>query len=634
MDKNNIIGITLIFILFFIWAKINSPSPEELAEQKRVQDSIQLAAAKVEELAKLPEPTETAAQPTPAKLTESDSMRQARLAGAYGPFALSAEGDEVDQVLENELFKITFSNKGGRIKNVLLKEYKKVTADSSGEETQHPLYLLEDEKNKFEYFLPIAGIPSGGVKTSDLFFDASKNGTSISFKAKTTNGGSFEQVYTITPGTYNIDYEIKLNGMNNVLATNAQPVKLHWENYLDRLEINTDYEKNYTSIYYKVGEDSPDNCSCTSDDTEVINSKPIEWVSHSNQFFNSSLMAVNDNFRAAELKVELTGEDSDDLKKLSSEIVLPLEGSGDESFAMDFYIGPNEFKRLQAFDAELEDIIPYGSSIFGTINRWVIRPMFNFLSGFIGNAGLVILMLTLIVKLVMYPLTYKMLYSQSKMAALKPQLATVKDKHKDDQQAQQMETMKMYREFGVNPLGGCLPIALQMPIWFALYRFFPASIEFRQADFLWATDLSSYDVFAMLPFEIPFYGDHISLFTLLWAATTVIYTYYNTKHMDMSVNPAMKYMQYGMPIMFLFFFNNFAAGLTCYLLFSNIMNIGQTIITKNYIIDQEKIKKEMEEYRKKPKKKGGFQERLEAALREQQKAQAAKESGKSKKKKK
>jgi len=301
---------------------------------------------------------------------------------------------------------------------------------------------------------------------------------------------------------------------------------------------------------------------------------------------------------------------------------------------MQFYVGPNEFNRLASFELDMEDIVPYGSSIFGTINRWIIRPMFNILSSFIGSAGIVILLLTFIVKLVLYPLTYKMLYSQSKMGALKPRLAKLKEKNPDDAQAVQMETMKLYREFGVNPLGGCFPIALQMPIWFALYRFFPASIEFRQASFLWATDLSSYDVITYLPFAIPFYGEHVSLFTILWAVTTVIYTYYNTKHMDMSVNPMMKYMQYFMPIMFLFFFNNFAAGLSCYLFFSNLMNITQTVVTKNYLIDKGKIEKELQEYKKKPKKKGGFQDRLADAMRQAQGAQAEREKGGGKKKKK
>ena len=219
------------------------------------------------------------------------------------------------------------------------------------------------------------------------------------------------------------------------------------------------------------------------------------------------------------------------------------------------------------------------------------------------------------------------------MAALKPRIAEMKGKFGDDAQKQQMETMKMYREYGVNPLGGCFPIVLQMPIWFALYRFFPASIDFRQAGFLWADDLSSYDAFIQLGFELPFnMGAHISLFTVLWAVTTLIYTYYNSKHMDMSANPAMKYMQYLMPIMFLGFFNSYASGLTCYLFFSNIFNIGQTIITKNYIINQKKLEKELVDYSKKPKKKkGGFQERLEKALKEQQKIQADKDAKKNKK---
>jgi YidC/Oxa1 family membrane protein insertase len=273
----------------------------------------------------------------------------------------------------------------------------------------------------------------------------------------------------------------------------------------------------------------------------------------------------------------------------------------------------------------MEDIVPFGWSIFGTINRWVIRPIFSFLSNLIGSKGIVILLLTLIVKSLVYPLTYKMLYSQSKMSALKPQLAKLKDKFKDDAQKVQMETMKIYREYGVNPAGGCFPMVLQMPIWFALYRFFPASIEFRQAPFLWANDLSSYDVFFRLPFSIPFLGDHLSLFTFLWAVSMLVYTYYNSKMMDMgsmASMPMMKYMQYLMPLMFVFFFNSYASGLTCYLLFSNLLNIGQTLVTKNYLIDNEKILVELDANKKKPKKKGGFQDRLQKALQEQQKVAA------------
>ena len=272
----------------------------------------------------------------------------------------------------------------------------------------------------------------------------------------------------------------------------------------------------------------------------------------------------------------------------------------------------------------MTDVISFGSSIFGGINRWVIRPLFDFLSSFIGNMGISILVLTLIVKLLVYPLTYKMLVSNVKMQVLKPELEKMKAKLKDDSQAQQVQQMKMYQEYGASPLGGCLPMVLQMPIWFALYRFFPASIQFRQESFLWASDLSTYDVLTKIPEWIPFMQGHISLFAVLWAITTVIYAYYNSKHNDYSAQPMMKYFQYVMPVMFLGFFNSFASGLTAYLLFSNTFNIAQTIITKNFLIDHDKLKAKMDANKKKPKKTTGFSARLQDALKEQQKQKAKK----------
>jgi YidC/Oxa1 family membrane protein insertase len=306
---------------------------------------------------------------------------------------------------------------------------------------------------------------------------------------------------------------------------------------------------------------------------------------------------------------------------------------------MTIYSGPNEFERLRAFNTALEDIIPFGSSIFGSINRWVIHPILDFLARFIGNQGIVILILTLLVKLFVYPLTYRMVLSQSKMAALKPRMEALKKKHGDDQQAMSVETMKMYSEYQVNPLGGCLPVLLQMPIWFALYRFFPAAIEFRQESFLWATDLSSYDSILQLPFHLPFgAGAHISLFTLIWVFTTLWYTWYSMKQMDTSAMQndqmkVMKYMQYFMPVMFMFFFNAFASGLTLYLCFSNIVNIGQTVVTKQFLIDNEKIKAELEANKNKPKKTGGWRDKFEQAMKEQQKVQAEREKAKQKGKK-
>jgi YidC/Oxa1 family membrane protein insertase len=495
------------------------------------------------------------------------------------------------------------------------------------------LELLEDAKNRFEYLLPVPSAPNGIVRSSDLIFQPSLNGQTLSLRAEIADGQYFEQKYTLKDSTYLLDYDVSFAGLEQVLANDAQTIKLNWVNYLDKIEINENYERNYTSIYYKPTEEDSDRCSCTSSDELDSGEQKIKWVSGVNQFFNSTIIA-KDRFESAVIATEVLDADAPDLKKVTAEINLPYNHSPNETVNMQMYIGPNDFERMQAIGYDFTDVIPYGKSIFGAINRWVIRPLFNFFDGITGNKGIAILLLTLLVKLLVFPLTYKMLYSQSKMAAMKPYLEKTKEKHKDDAQAQQMETMKMYREYGVNPMGGCLPMILQMPIWFALYRFFPAALTFRQEPFLWATDLSSYDVLMYLPFEVPLgFGSHISLFAVLWAITTLIYTYYNTKHMDFGANPMMKYFQYIMPIMFLGFFNSFASGLTCYLLFSNVLNITQTVVTKNFIIDNDKIVEELEANKRKPKKKGGFQQRLEAALKDQQKKQEELEMKKKKSKK-
>ena len=627
MDKNSLIGFALIFILFMVWGQLNTPSAEELAA-KRTQDSLEQVQNNLdsEEIAAAIEEETQIAQPE-----VSDSAKMIQMAGKYGVFGNSAVGSESTQTLENDLVKIEFSNKGGRITSVKLKEYKKNLFNDQQEEVITDLYLQEDKKNKFEYQLPIAGAAGGIVNTSNLYFTPTLKGNTLSFKANAGNGKYFEQKYVLESDGYGIDYDINFVGLENDLRGDAKVVKLRWDSYLDKLERSEYYDRIYSSIYYKETDDNPTYCTCTSDDEVDTEDKSVKWLSHSNQFFNASLIAKETNFKSAFMETKMYDETNEDLKFLGSEISIPLN---DKSFAMHMYIGPNEFDRLNAYEMELEDIIPYGRSILGTLNRWVIRPMFNLLSGIISNKGIVILVLTFIIKLVLYPLTYKMLYSQSKMGALKPRIEKMKEKNPDDAQAAQMETMKLYQEYGVSPLGGCLPIFLQMPIWIALYRFFPASIEFRQASFLWATDLSSFDVAFNLPFELPMQmGAHISAFTLLYAITSLIYTYYNTKHMDMSANPSMKYMQYLMPIFFMGFFNSYASGLTCYLFFSNLFNITQTIVTKNYLIDQDKIAADLEAYKKKPKKKkkgGGFQERLSKALKEQQELQKQRDLDKSK----
>ncbi len=627
MDRSTGIGLVLIFILFFVWAQFNNSSSDELTEQQKLeQDSI----AKINT-------QEPAAGQTPDSVISndttlvSDSLRQILvnkdLELKFGIFANSASGTEKLDTLENEVFIVVLSNKGGTVKEVELKEYQQIIQEKKNEEMKIPLKFMNDPKNSFSYKLPLLGTQAAAVSSENLYYSVEKTAQSIKFIATASTGGRFIQTYSIEPGSYNIAYTVSIENLQSAWNDDVKEIDLKWDNYLQKLEYNEAFEKTYSTVYYRAVDESPDYCSCRSDDEAIVDEQDVKWFSHANQFFNSSLIAKS-AFGHGKFTTRMLSDSSENLKLVTTEVKIPLSPAN-PSFAMDMYLGPNEFKRLRAYGVYLEDIIPYGSSIFGSINRWIIRPIFDFLSSFIGSAGIVILLLTLLVKLALSPLTYKMLLSQSKMSSLKPEMAGLKEKYKDDPQQLQVETMKIYREFGVNPLGGCLPMVAQMPIWFALYRFFPAAIEFRQEGFLWATDLSSYDVITYLPFEIPFYGAHVSLFTLLWAGTTIAYTYYNSKMMDMSaMNPAMMYMQYLMPIMFLFFFNSFAAGLACYLFFSNVLNIGQILITKNYLIDHDKIRQKLDENKKKPKKKSGFGARLEQVMKDQQRIQAEKKAKK------
>jgi YidC/Oxa1 family membrane protein insertase len=624
MDKNQIVGFVLILMIVIGWSVITAPSQEELERQKYLQDSIKQAELALEQT-QLNQGAAAAIANDDQVL--SDSMLIQQRGQDYGIFASSSVGEEQFYTLENELLKLKFSNKGGIIKEAVLKEHKKIIKAEDGTEVKVDLKLLEDEKNRFEYILPIGGKQ---VSTMDLFFKGTESGgNSISFVANAGNG-SIVQTYTVEPNSYHIDYDVQFSGLQNSVERNTDKIQLKWLNYLDKLELNETFEKFYTTTYYKeVGEDS-DYCSCRGDDEEEEDDKSLKWVSGVNQFFNTSIISKDVPFDGGNFEVKMMDEDSEDIKLLSTTLGIPFQHNSTEKFGMALFIGPNDFERLKSYDNGLEEIIPYGRSIFGTINRYLIRPFFNWLNKFISSKGIVIIVLIFIIKMLLYPLMYKMLHSQAKMSALKPDIAKMTAKFKDDPQKKQMETMKLYREFGVSPLGGCLPMAMQMPIWYALFRFFPADITFRQEPFLWASDLSSYDVFFNLPFTVPALGSHISLFTILWAVSTVLYTYYNTKHMDMSANPAMKYVQYFMPLMFVVFFNNYASGLTCYMFFSTLFNIIQTVVTKKFVFDEDKIRKELQKEKEKPKKKGGFQAKLEEAMKQQQKAAEQKANSTSK----
>jgi len=624
MDKNQILGFTLILFIVAAWTFLTAPTAEEMERQQFLQDSVRMA----QELAVQQLEERSATQNALNSNISNDSASMASNIQQYGSFGENYIGNEEVFTLDNSKITIQFTNKGGRLNKATLKEHMKIIENENNEEIKVPLELFEDEKNRFEYLLPVQGKT---INTGDLYFTTNQSSNSISFRANAGNG-YIEQVYTLQPDSYTLDYNLNLVNLNQEINTSAQPITLHWKNYLDKLEVNVGFEKYYSTVYFKETDEDSDYCSCRSDDTEELDDKNVEWVSHVNQFFNTSLISKSAPFEGGVFETKMMDDKDDNLKLIETKLNIPYGQSANESMAMQFFIGPNEFEELKAFDNGLEQVIAYGRSIFGTINRVIIRPFFNFLLGFISSKGIVIITLIFIIKMLLYPLNYKMLHSQAKMGALKPQLAGLKDKFKDEPQKVQMETMKVYREYGVSPFGGCLPMIMQMPIFYALFRFFPADITFRQESFLWANDLSSYDVFLRLPFEIPMFGSHLSLFTILWAITQVIYTYYNTKHMDLSANPAMKYVQYLMPVMFLVFFNNYSSGLTCYMFFSTLFTILQTIITKKFVFDDEKILKELEIKKAKPKKKGGFQERLEEAMKQQQKAQKAKENQSKKKK--
>jgi YidC/Oxa1 family membrane protein insertase len=604
MDRNNIIGFALLAILFTIWITVNNNNTEKNQILKKQQDSIAVAKQNQHIADSLKAFQLTSAKPDSAKQVLSDTAAQ------------NIVQKPMDVTIENDLMALTVTNVGAKIKGIHLKKYKTSSEDKKGDEVRDPLYLQNAPENIQEYILPLSN--GNLLKTGSLPSQVEKIENKIVVKTALPNNATLEQSYRLDEATYQIDYEVKIVG--NPGLDVSKPVSIRWVDNLTRLEKNYTYERTYSTLYFKEVGESSDYISYSKDKTLKLEGKKLEWISNVNQFFNSSWIP-DKPFENAELTIKQGVGEEKYLKRTEAVVSIPAEFNNGGVFKMKMYTGPNDFERLRAYNNNLDDVIQFGSSILGSINKWVIRPIFTFLGSFLSSQGLVIFLLTLFVKLALWPLTYKMIYSQSKMSSLKPKLDKLKAKYGDDSQKIQMETMALYREFGVNPLGGCLPMVLQMPIWFALYRFFPAAIEFRQAPFLWATDLSSYDVFFKFPFHVPMLGSHLSLFTVLWTVTTLLYTWYNFKKIDTTstaANPALKYMQYIMPVFFMAFFNSFASGLTCYLVFSNIINIVQTLVTKNYLISQDKIERELENYKKKPKKKGGFSERLGEMMKEQQ----------------
>ena len=424
-------------------------------------------------------------------------------------------------------------------------------------------------------------------------------------------GAYIQYTYTIHPDRYLMDVSLRMNDMEEHRTDNVQ---LNWMIKSPQQEQNRQNEQNYSSLYYRYFEGDVEKFKLRSKKElqDVNETTKIHWVAYKDQFFSSVLIADKLPFEGGYMAYERLPESHKNLARFSAELPIPYDRTNDFVLPMHFYFGPNNFKALKRIGFHLQDLVTIGGSVIRWINAFVIIPIFNFLGNFISNYGLIILLLTLIIKLALLPLTYKSYMSQAKMRALKPEIEEINAKiPKDKAMERQQATMALYKKAGVNPMGGCLPMLLQMPILYAMFRFFPTSIELRQQSFLWAHDLSTYDSILHLPFTIPMYGDHVSLFTLLMTVSTILSMRMNSATTGTeSAMPGMKGMMYVMPVMFMLILNNFSAGLTYYYFLANLITLGQNVIFKQFV-DEEELRRKLHARKAKPGKKSGFQKRLE-----------------------
>ncbi|PKQ63120.1 membrane protein insertase YidC [Labilibaculum filiforme] len=617
MDRNSIFGLLLIGAILIGYTYLTKPSEEEI-KAMNTRDSI----ARVDKLRN--EEFEAARlEGLKAKYAEVEKDSVA-IKDTYGAFAGAVNQKEELITLENKLVKLTLNTRGGRIQNVQLKKFQ--THDSL------PLLLWAEKNSKFGLSFYAENKP---MNTQDLFFveangadavDATTSEKGVSMRLMVGDDQYVEYKYTLAPDSYMVDFTVNLVGMQDVISRNSNFVTFNWEADIPSQEKGRKFENQYTALHYKFFEDAVDYLKASGDDEEELATK-VKWIGFKQQFFSSVLIA-GDAFKGVKLKSVEMEESSPILKNFSAEISLPYQGTQLESHPMKFYFGPNKFNTLRKYgkdldgqDIELHKLVDLGWAIFGWVNRYFVIPIFNFLEGFISNYGIIILILTIIIKLILAPLTYKSYMSTAKMKVLKPQIDAINEKiPKDKAMERQQATMALYKKAGVNPMGGCLPMLVQFPFLIALFRFFPASFELRQQSFLWATDLSSYDSILSLPWDIPFYGDHVSLFCLLMAITNLVYTRMNGQMTQSSQQmPGMQTMMYLMPVMFLVWFNQYASGLSYYYFIATLFTIIQTVAIRKFMVDDDKVLAMLEANKKKPVKKSKFQQRLEDAAKQRSK---------------
>lgn len=616
MNKNSILGFVLIGAILIGFSWYNTKVFKEQEKVKLQQDSIALAQGLVQKI-----------EPNESRTAVTESVTDNKLESVvvdrindniYKDTLLSAASiaEESRTILENEKIKIEFSNIGAQPKNVQIKD--NYTHDSLA------LMLIKEKGSNFA----LSFYAGQQLSTSNFGFDLySSTANSVVYRLYVDTTSYIEYNYILPQESYMVDLNIKVVGMSNHIPRNMSFMDLEWFVDVPRQEKGYNNEKNYSTVVYKFpNSTSVEDLGLRKDNsTEDIRTR-VSWVAFQQQFF-SAILVAQDNFTSGLLSYTMYPQDNPDKNLMKCTASMQISYSGEESVTipLQFYFGPNHFKTLKSYDMGFEKIVPLGGWIIGWVNRYIIIVVFDFLGKFIDSYGLIIFLLTILIKLVISPLTIKSYLSSAKMRVLKPEVDKINAKYpkQEDAMKKQQEVMALYKKTGVSMFGGCLPMILQFPVLFAMFRFFPASFELRQESFLWAKDLSAFDSILELPFTIPLYGDHVSLFALLMAFSMYFYSRMNMDQMSAGPQMAgMKYMSlYFMPLFLLVLGNNFSSGLSYYYLLSNLFTMGQTWIIRSYFVDEEKIYAKLKEKAAIPKKKSKFQERLEAAQKAQQQQQ-------------
>lgn len=534
-----------------------------------------------------------------------------QIKAAYGDFAAAAQGQAQDLTIETKDVKVVFSSQGGVLKELMLKNYR--TYDNK------PLYLISDQHTRFQLDLPTA---RGNVNLANLFFSttassqtlAENDSAVITYRLALSDDQFVEQTYVVRGSGYLIDYGIQAKGVGQA----GKPLQFGWQNEVMQWENDmTENRKAVTIDYYT--DELESLTPATDSNVEATAEAPVQWFTMKSKYFLAGLVAEQFPLQDVKLEVKVNPADTLVVKSLNVQALLPSAALQDGATRFQYYLGPNDYQILNKLSiVDFDENVYLGYAFLKPINEYILVPLFHFLENFFSNYGLLIICLVLIVKILLTPLTYKSYISMAKMRVLAPELAELKEKNGDDMAKQQQDQMKLYQQVGVSPLSGCVPVLATMPILFSLFFLFPNLIELRGQSFLWAEDLSTYDSFFKLPFSIPFYGNHVSMFTLLMTASSIVYAYYNNQITPTQPGPVnMKLLSYVMPLMFMFVLNNFPAGLTFYYFVSNVVTVVQQLIIRRFV-DEDKIKRILDENRIKnangEKKQTKFQKYLEKTL--------------------